>query len=176
MRISDYLREHGIPFETILHPPAFTAQRLARYLGIPGKHVAKSVLLAGPHGYSLAVLPAVHRVDTDALGEHLGGPVRVAEEHEIVEVFHDCEWGLAVPFGSRYGLTTLLDETLAAEAFVVFESQSRAEAIRMSCREFECLERPRRLRFTSQKTEQSQRPRHFPQVRVRLFCPDASWA
>ncbi|MCI0456151.1 MAG: YbaK/EbsC family protein, partial [Gemmataceae bacterium] len=90
MRVSEFLTAQGLSFESILHPPAFTAQRRAKYLGLPGKSVAKSVLLAGPDGYFVAVLPATHQVDTEALDPHLGGPVRLADEHEIAKVFHDC--------------------------------------------------------------------------------------
>ena len=32
MRIADYLSEQQIPFESLPHPPAFSAQKLAKYL------------------------------------------------------------------------------------------------------------------------------------------------
>jgi Ala-tRNA(Pro) deacylase len=145
MRFSDFLSDQGIPFETLLHPPAFTAQRRAKYLGVPGRQVAKSVLLVGPQGYVLAVLPATHRLDTEALARQLGGAVRLAQEGEIAAVFPDCEWGLVAPFGSLYGLPTILDDSLASQPEIVLESQTRATAIRMRCRDFERLVQPRRL-------------------------------
>jgi Ala-tRNA(Pro) deacylase len=147
MHISDYLTELRIDFECLSHPPAFSAQKRAKYLRLPGRQVAKCVLLVGPAGYLLAVLPATHRVDTRALAVYLGGSVRLASDREIAEVFRDCEWGVVPAFGSRYGLATLLDDGIAAEASIVLETHSRFEAVRLLCRDFELLEKPRRLSF-----------------------------
>jgi Ala-tRNA(Pro) deacylase len=147
MRVEQFLSQQHVPFETLVHPPAFTAQKRAKYLGIPGQQVAKCVLLHGPSGYLLAVLPATYHVDTAALADDLGGPVRLADEEEIAAVFRDCEWGVVAPFGSLYGLATVLDESLSADTLLVFEANSHAEALRLRCRDFERLEGPRRLRF-----------------------------
>src|SRR5579885_3339992 len=147
MRISDYLTAQRIDFESLPHPPAFSAQKRAKYLRLPGRQVAKSVLLSGPSGYLLAVLPATHHVDTRALAEHLGGPVRLANDLEIADVFCDCEWGVVSPFGTRYGLCTLLDDSIQSDAPLVLETHTQFESIRLLCRDFERLEQPRRLPF-----------------------------
>ena len=147
MYISDYLTEQRIDFERLPHPPAFSAQKRAKYLHVPGHQVAKSVLLSGPKGYFLAVLPATHQVDTRSLAENLGGPMRLANDREIAEVFTDCEWGVVPPFGTRYGIATLLDDSIAPDTWIVMETHTRFEAIRLRCRDFERLEKPRRLLF-----------------------------
>src|SRR5262249_39028670 len=141
----------------LFHPPAFSAQRRAHRLHLPGAQVAKSVLLAGPHGFVLAVLPAPRRVDTAAVARALGGPVRLATAGEIAEVFTDCEWGVVAPFGSRYGVPTLLDQSLATEAELVLEVNAHAEAIRLRREDFELLERPRYLRLACMKTPPGKR-------------------
>jgi Ala-tRNA(Pro) deacylase len=147
MRIADLLAEQRVAFEFLPHPPAFTAQKLAKYLHVSGNQVAKSVLIKGSSGFLLAVLPATHHIDTDQLSRLLDGPVRLASHREIAEVFRDCEWGVVPPFGRLYGLRTLLDDTIPPEALIVFEAHTHVEAIRLSCRDFERLEQPRRLRF-----------------------------
>jgi Ala-tRNA(Pro) deacylase len=147
MRVSQFLSEHRIAFETMPHPPAFTAQKRAKYLRVPGKQVAKCVLLDGPAGHVLAVLPATHLVDLERVANVLGGPVRLADHNAIADVFRDCEWGVLAPFGTLYGLTTLLDASLDPEALIIFEAHLHAVAIRMRCRDFERLERPRRVAF-----------------------------
>lgn len=147
MSVPTILTESRLPYEIILHPPAYTAQKRARMLHVPGAQVAKCVLLMGPAGYLLAVLPATRHVDTAVLCQELGGPVRLANEREVADVFRDCEWGVAAPFGTRYGLPTFLDESLSPEAWVVFEVNTHTEAVRLRCRDFEELEQPRRLRF-----------------------------
>ena len=76
MRVPQFLTDHCVPFETVVHPPSFTAQKLARRLHISGRHVAKSVLLASEMTYYLAVLPAALRVDLSTVGDYLGVPVK----------------------------------------------------------------------------------------------------
>jgi Ala-tRNA(Pro) deacylase len=147
MRVPEFLREHEVAFETVLHPPAFTAQRRAQHLHVPGRHLAKSVLLKGPGGFVLAVLPATHHVDLEALAAALGGPACLASDAEVAALFRDCEWGVLSPFGTLYGLPTLLDDSIDPDAVMTFEAHLHAVTIRMSCRDFERLERPRRLPF-----------------------------
>ncbi len=145
MRVPDFLLAREVPFETLLHPPAFTAQKRARFLHVPGRQVAKAVLLRGPQGYVLAVLPAPLHVDPERVARALGGPVRLASDDEIARVFPDCEWGVVPPFGTLYGLPVLLDEGITPDTLMVFETTSHVEAVRLLCRHFERLERPRRL-------------------------------
>jgi Ala-tRNA(Pro) deacylase len=117
-------------------------------LHVPGKLLAKSVLLRGPGGYLLAVVPATHRVDLGAVSALVGGPVCLAQAGEIAEVFRDCEWGALTPFGSLYGVPTLLDSSFEPEAMLVFETHLHVLAIRLRCGDFERLEKPRRLQLT----------------------------
>ena len=68
-------------------------------------------------------------------------------EDEVASAFPDCEWGVLTPFGTLYGLPTILDEALDAEAEMVFASQRHGLTIRMRCDDFQRLERPHRFRF-----------------------------
>lgn len=147
MRIADFLAAQQAAFEPLPHPPAFTAHHRAKALGVPGSQVAKSVLVHGPEGFVLAVLPATHHIDTDELARALGGPVRLADDREIATMFRDCEWGVVPPFGALYGLRTLLDDSLAPESLLVLETHTHVHAVRMRCADFEALVRPRRLSF-----------------------------
>src|SRR5262245_12005656 len=147
MRVPNFLADNQIAYETLVHPPAFTAQKRAKYLHVSGKHVAKSVLLVGPNGHLLAILPATQHVDTQKLSILLNGGVRLATDKEIAEFFTDCEWGVVPPFGTLYNLPTIIEDTIDPDTFLVFESTSHAKAIRLLCRDFEQLERPQRLRF-----------------------------
>jgi Ala-tRNA(Pro) deacylase len=147
MRIADFLAQRQVSFECLPHAPAFTAQKRAKYLRVKGSSVAKSVLLRGPAGFLLAVLPATHHVDTSALARHLGGDVRLASDAEVAAAFRDCEWGVVPPFGRLYGLPTLLDDSIAPDTLLVLEMHTHVDAIRLPCRDFERLEAPRRLPF-----------------------------
>jgi len=149
MRIPEFLAEHHVAYETLLHPPAFSAQKRAKYLHVPGKQVVKAVLLHTPGGYILAVLPATLHIDTLALAPFLSGPITLASEEQIAKIFDDCEWGVVEPFGSLYGVPTILEASIDPESQIVFESHTHGAAVRMRCRDFETLERPRRLQFAT---------------------------
>lgn len=162
MRVPQFLTDHEVVFETMVHPPAYTADRRCRLLHIPGKEMAKCVLLAGSHGYLLAVLPATHQIDLAALEPLLEGPVRLATSDEIACIFRDCEWGTLAPFGSLYDVPTILDTAFEPDSVMVFEAQRHATTIRMRCRDYERLERPRRLHFANRRLNTP----HFAQAQT----------
>jgi Ala-tRNA(Pro) deacylase len=158
MRVPQYLSEQHVPFETLVHAPAFTAQKRAHRLHVPGKLLAKCVLLTHPRGHLLAVLPATHQVDLTTVSLWLDQPMRLAREDEIADNFPGCEWGVLTPFGTLYGIPTILDDAFEPDAQIVFESECHTLTIRMRCRDYERLEKPLRFHFA--------RP-------VERFCPTA---
>ena len=159
MRIPEWLNEKHVAFESLPHPPAFTAHQLAKYLHVPGAQVAKCVLVRGPSGYVVAVLPGDCQVDTERLGFGLNGPVHIAGDREMAEVFPDCEWGVVPPFGGRYGLPTVLEASIDPDAALIMETHSHFEAVRLRCGDFEKLEQPRRLHFVCKGGRKPLRPR-----------------
>ncbi len=155
MYIPGYLSAHRVQFKTLYHPPASTAQKRAKYLRLPGKLVAKSVLLRGPQEFLLAVLPATMNVDTTRLSEIVGKPLRLAGNDDIPQLFPDCEWGVVPPFGRLYGLNTMLEDSVHPDDHLVFESNSQFQDISMTCRDFEQLENPSRASFGSARQSAS---------------------
>jgi Ala-tRNA(Pro) deacylase len=161
MGICDYLRGRQIPFETFLHQPAPSATKLARSVHVPGRRVAKAVLLRGARGDVLAVLPATHRVDLERLARVLDEPsLRLATEDEVERVFVDCERGALPPFGRLYGLTTVVDASLAGGPEVVFEGNFRHKGVRMRYRDYEAIEAPIRARFAEPIAPRRRRTSH----------------
>ena len=151
MRLDEFLTDHRIPFQRLHHAPAYTAHRVAQLLHVPGREMAKTVLVRTGQGYVLTVLPATHRVDLDRLREDLQeGEIDLASEAEMERIFLDCERGAMPPFGSLYHLPTMVDDALAQDDEIVFEGQDHEQAIRMTYRDFEALEHPRRGHFACQ--------------------------
>jgi Ala-tRNA(Pro) deacylase len=145
MNVEKYLDEHKVAFDVIRHNETFDAQRLAEVLKVPGREVAKTVLLRADRGYAylLAVVPAPENVDLHRVGELLGGShIELATELEVYDVCPDCEPGVVPPFGSRYGMKTLVDDTLVGDEQIVFEGNSHRDAIRMRFEDFRQLEQP----------------------------------
>jgi len=148
MGLREYLREHHVPFEVILHPPSPSATRFAQSLHVPGRSVAKGVLLRAGGAHLLAVLPSTHRIEIPRLAELLGLPdLSLASEDEVARIFFDCERGALPPFGRLYGLRTVVDASLASGSEIVLEGNWRHEGLRMRYRDFEAIEAPFRARF-----------------------------
>ena len=148
MCIRDYLQSRRVWFQTLLHPPVPSASRFAQSLHISGRSVAKAVLVKVGSAFFLAVLPATSRIDWQRLSEVVDGqPLELATEDEASGVFGDCERGALPPFGTLYGLTTIVDTSLSGGPEIVFVANFRHEAMRMRYRDFEALELPTRARF-----------------------------
>lgn len=149
MKIIELLTTRHVPFEALHHAPAFTASRMAEMLHVSGQEVAKPVLLRTGRGYVLVVVPANRYVDLQRIREMLGNvPVEMASEDEMDQLFPDCERGAIPPFGSIYRLHTLVDDTLAEDERIVFQSGTHDESIRMTYHDYENIEHPVRGDFT----------------------------
>ena len=53
------------------------------------------------------------------------------------------------PFGRLYGLTTIVDSSLAGGSEVAFMGNTRHEGVRMRFKDYEAVESPIRARFAS---------------------------
>ena len=150
MCIRGLLTDRAVRFEVLLHRPTPSAAHLAGSVHVPGRSVAKTVLIRARGGFALAVLPATHRIDTAKLAQILDATnLRLATEAEVEGLFTDCEPGALPPFGHLYGLLTVVDATLAAGSEIVFVANMRHEGIRMRFRDYEAIEGPVRARFAS---------------------------
>ncbi len=150
MYLVDYLRSHRVWFKTLLHPPASSAAKLASSLHVPGRAVAKTVLVKAGGDYVLTVLPATSRIDMTRLCLALKlepGAVRLATAEEVARFFPNCEPGAIPPFGRLYGLATILDAGLADQLEIVFGANTRHEGVRMRFADYEAVEAPLRASF-----------------------------
>lgn len=120
-KLRNYMNRCGVAFEEVPHAFAFQSAKAAQATHIPGKHVAKGVLVRAGDEYMLAVVPASKQVALGHLGRWLGRDVRLAEELESVPLFEDCALGAMPPIGAAFGLETILDTDLAQSDEVYFE-------------------------------------------------------
>ena len=111
----EFLRSRRVWFEELLHQPASSATKHAHHMHVPGRMVAKTVLVKAGDRFMLAVLPCTSRIDLGLLASLLGLPaseVRLATTEELVGIFTDCEPGVVPPFGKLYDLGTVFDVSL----------------------------------------------------------------
>lgn len=141
-RLKSFLDENKVQYTLMSHSPAYTAQAAAATLHVPGKELAKTVVLRAGEEALLAVLPASFHVDLKKLGGVAGKTVRLATEQEFGDLFPDCELGAMPPFGSLYNLRVFVDESLAADEEIVFNAGTHRDAIRMRFADFARLAKP----------------------------------
>jgi Ala-tRNA(Pro) deacylase len=149
MNLQKFLTDRSVRYEPLIHEPAYDAQHLAQAVHVSGDDVAKSVLLRVDGEYVLAVCQATHQLDLPKAAAALGAKkVELATELEIQDKFPDCEVGAILPFGSHYGLPTLVDESLTHDDEIVVAGNNLEEAFRIHYADYAELEQPRVAAFT----------------------------
>ncbi len=148
-RLKEYLDREGVRYVTIVHSPAFTAQEIAAMAHIPGKNLAKTVVVKIDGKMALAVVPASYAVDFDMLQGAIGAKkVELAHESEFKGQFPDCELGAMPPFGNLYDMEVFVARSLAEDEDIAFNACSHHELIKLPYREFERLAQPHVITFS----------------------------
>jgi Ala-tRNA(Pro) deacylase len=142
-RLEDYLRENGVPFEVQHHPRAITAQEVAATEHVPGKMLAKVVMILADGEMVMLTLPAPYQVDLEKVGKVLGvEEARLAEEEEFEDIFSDCEVGAMPPFGNLYELPVLVEEALAEDETIFFRAGTHTDTMSVRYADFRQLVEP----------------------------------
>lgn len=148
-KLQEYLDEHQIKYQVLTHSLAYTAQEVAAIQHVPGKHMAKVVIVKKVNGAPvMLVLPASHEVDFSRLRQVLGEHAELEQEERFRLLFPGCEAGAEPPFGSLFSLDTFVDASLAEDEEIVFNGGSHWQTVRMRYYDYERLVRPRVAKFT----------------------------
>jgi Ala-tRNA(Pro) deacylase len=80
---------------------AYTAQEVAQTQHVPGREMAKTIILKTDLQFAIVVLPAVMKINMKTLRDELPfAHVELATEKELAELFPDSELGAMAPFGT----------------------------------------------------------------------------
>jgi Ala-tRNA(Pro) deacylase len=142
-KLKQFLDSHNIKYVTISHSVAYTAQEIAAITHIPGKTLAKTIMVHIDGRLAMAVVPASLRLSLSRLKRATNaGVVEIATEQEFRNAFPDCETGAMPPFGNLYSMPVFIDEALQRDE-IVFNAGSHRELIKMSYRDFDRLVEPK---------------------------------
>ena len=146
-QLGSYLDDHHVAYETIHHPPHYTAQQIAADTHTPGREFAKTVFLKVDGYDAIAVLPAHHLVDCERLGQELAaGEVRLETEDEIRDVMAthhiEGELGAVPPFGNLYDLPVYTSRALVEDERITFNAGTHEDVVRIRFEDFERLVHP----------------------------------
>lgn len=151
-RLMEYLDQNGIKYVVIHHSQAFTAREVAVSAHIPGKEVAKTVIVKVDGRPMMAVLPASQMIDLSQLRRALGaGSVVLASESEFNTLFPDCEVGAMPPFGNLFNMDVVVADSLREDEQIAFNGGTHRELVRMAYADFERLVQPKVLKFTVER-------------------------
>lgn len=142
-QILSLLERRRIPFTTLHHANALTAQHEAAMAHVPGRHWAKTVVCFADSEPIQAVLPAPCVVDFDRLRALAGAKsIRLASEDELAPMYPGCERGTAPPLRPLFGQRVFLDESLAGDPEMVVNAGTHTDAICLHSADFSELSEP----------------------------------
>jgi Ala-tRNA(Pro) deacylase len=151
-KLVEFLDNNRVKYVVVTHSPAFTAQDVAQSAHIPGKEVAKAVIVWMDGAMAMAVLPASQMIDFDLLRNITGAKsVELASESEFKDRFPECDVGAMPPFGNLFGMRVFAASTLAEDKEIAFNAGSHRELVKMSYVDFERLAKPAIGSFTFRK-------------------------
>ena len=87
-KLKKFLDSHDVKYVSISHSPAYSAQAIAESAQIPGKELAKTVIIRIDDRFAMAVLPASYRVHLGHLKVAVSAShVELATETEVEDPF-----------------------------------------------------------------------------------------
>lgn len=145
-RLQRFLDDNDVKYVMVRHSPAFTAQEVAASSHIPGRELAKTVIVRLDGQLAMAAVAASEQVSLEKLKEASGaGTAELAEEAEFKDRFPGCELGAMPPFGNLFDMDVYVSETLAQDEEIAFSAGSHSELLRLEFRDFERLVKPKIL-------------------------------
>jgi Ala-tRNA(Pro) deacylase len=143
-RLKVFLYSHQVKYVVISHSPAYTSLEIAALARIPGKEIAKTVIVNADGKRLMVVLPASHMVDFSSLQTVLGVQhISLADEQEFKNLFPECEVGAMPPFGNLFNMEVIVSVSLAEDEMIAFNAGSHKELVKMTYRDFIQLVQPK---------------------------------
>jgi Ala-tRNA(Pro) deacylase len=148
-KLKEFLDQQKVKYVTINHSLAYTAQEIAATAHVPGKELAKTVIVKADDRLVMTVLPASYQIDFKLFAEAIGAKkVELATEREFKQRFPDCELGAMPPFGNLYNMDVYVAESLTEDREIAFSAGSHTELMKMAFEDFSRLVRPRIVKLS----------------------------
>lgn len=147
-RLKEFLDKNNIKYVVISHSRAFTAAAIGAITHIPGKEIAKTVMVKLDGKLAMVVVPGSRSIDLNALKASVPAKTAmIVPEPEFSDSFPDCEVGAMPPFGMLYELPVYVDEMLTKDEEIAFNAGSHRELVRMSYKDWERLVMPKVMKI-----------------------------
>jgi Ala-tRNA(Pro) deacylase len=151
-KLLEFLDSNKVKYIAITHSKVYTAEEIALAAHLPGRVLAKTVMVKINGKIVMTVVPASEMVSFKMLKKCMGADtVELAKENEFKDIFPDCELGAMPPFGNFYNVEVYVTESLTEDEEIAFNAGSHLELIRMAYKDFEKLVKPKIMRFSIKK-------------------------
>ena len=145
----EFLDKNDVKYLIISHSRAYTAQEIAASTHIPGKELAKSIIVKIDGELIMIVLPASHKINFDLLNAALGKTkTKLASEDDFKSVFPDCEIGAMPPFGNLYDVPVYMAQSLEDDIEIAFNAGTHTEVIRLAMDDYKRLVNPKIIKIS----------------------------
>ena len=145
----EFLDKNDVKYLIISHSRAYTAQEIAASTHIPGKELAKSIMVKIDGDLAMIVLPASYKINFDMLNSVLGKKeINLATEDDFKPVFPDCEIGAMPPFGNLYGVPVYMAKSLDDDIEIAFNAGTHTEVIRLAMDDYKRLVNPKTIKIS----------------------------
>ena len=139
-RLDNYLTEHHIRYQTVNHSHSNSSIHSAVAASIPPMSLAKGVILEDHEGrHLMAVLPANAKIRLSALNDEMRASYHLVKEHDVYQMFEDCEHGAVPPIGDAYHMSMVCDKALTELDCVYIEAGDHETLIRLDREAFRKL-------------------------------------
>lgn len=149
-KLKDFLDKEKVEYVSIQHPLEYTMPRVAHTAHLPGKMVAKTIMIKVDGIMAMAVLPSSNKADLGHLKDLIGADsVVLATEEEFERLIPGCEVGAMPPFGNLYGMVVYVSPELAELDEIAFNAGTHTELVKLAYSDFDRLVHPKVLHFVS---------------------------
>jgi len=126
-------------YEVLLHRRTTTLSQAAEACEIALDQLVRAVVLVDGQGLLMAVLPADHVLDFEALCKLLHRDLELVPGHQLTAIFDDCEPGSYPPLASAYDLDVIVDRAVDAMPTVTFEPGTHTSLVQMPHAQYRSL-------------------------------------
>lgn len=137
--IKNFLQRTNTPYEIMHHPRTRTLSQAADACRLALGDLVRAVMLIDSQGLLMAVLPADHLLDFEAIHRVTGREFELIPGDRLRRIFQDCEPGSFPPLAPAYELNVIVDSALLHRETVIFEPGSHTALLRMSGSAFDKL-------------------------------------
>lgn len=141
IKLENYLKENYVDYDLISHSHTNYSMQSANAAHISGNSLAKNVILEDDEGIVMATIPASRVLQLDDLNRQLDRHLRLTTEHDLGNIFNDCEQGAIPALGSAYGVETVIDDSLSDCCDIYFNAGSHTDLVHLSGKDFQEVQR-----------------------------------